>query len=198
MMDEIYRVSDLRQLLFCERIPWLKYHLGLPDNPTSTMKRGKQAHIDFEILEKRRRFKKYGLTLAKRKFNVWLSSFELGIQGIADMVLEAVKEGEIHLIPVELKRTRYPELTKHIEIQLIAYAMLLEKVYHQKSSTGFIYFLLQNGIKDIIITKEEKEKVQQSIKKLKEVIQAPGLAKAPSDLAVCGACEYRRYCDDIW
>lgn len=197
-INHVFRVSDLRQLTYCERIPWLKYVLVLPDNPTPSMKRGKEAHIDFENLEKRRKFCKYGLTVAKRHFNVWLSNYKIGLRGIVDLVLETKINEKLVMLAVELKRTRHPSHLHHVEIQLIAYAMLLEATKNIESPVGFIYLIMQNGVQDVKISENAKGKVKSKIIRLKEIVKMPEPPEIPDNRKKCGGCEYRRFCDDIW
>ena len=83
MLDDVltmpFRVTDLKQWVYCPRI--LYYHHCLPDvRPvTYTMEAGIEAGRAEEGREERRSLRAYGLASGEREFNVALRSERLGL-----------------------------------------------------------------------------------------------------------------------
>jgi CRISPR-associated exonuclease Cas4 len=92
---------------------------------------GKEQHIRWEELEKRRTFKKYKLQDAEREFNVSVKSDRLGLYGKLDLLIKTPFE----YIPAEFKYTEGKISMGH-RYQVIAYALLIEDFYHVTVRTG--------------------------------------------------------------
>ena len=96
-----WRVSDLKQYVYCPRI--LYYHACLPRvRPiTYKMQAGINAQLPAEGRERRRSLRAYGLEQGQRHFNVPLVSERLGLRGQVDLVIETEQSGEPEAIPVD-------------------------------------------------------------------------------------------------
>src|SRR6266545_70471 len=115
-------VSDVRQHVYCPRIPYFRLGLRLPHRfVTGAMQEGIAQHERTTDLEHRRTLRAYGLTDGTRHFDVQMRSERLALSGRLDMVI--VRAGEV--IPVELKNTRSGLGLNH-KYQLAAYALLAE------------------------------------------------------------------------
>ncbi len=111
-------VSDVRQHVYCPRIPFFRLGARLPHRfVTVAMQEGILEHQRTEALEQRRSLRAYGLTDGEREFDVRLRSERLALGGRVDMVIRRLSE----VIPVEFKNTR-AGLGLHHKYQLAAYA----------------------------------------------------------------------------
>lgn len=131
-------VTDLKQHLYCPRIPYYFYVMPVPRPVTYKMRHGIQEHIELDRLEKRRGYRSYGLTEGKRLFHLQRKSEILGLFGKLDLVISYEKNGTTHYLPVEFKYTENDIFT-NTKYQLAAYAMLLEDHFHVHVEEGIIY-----------------------------------------------------------
>ena len=72
-------VTDMKNFLYCRRIPFHGYLLGVRRPQTFKMVEGKRAHEDVAALEARRSLRAYGLRAGERFFDVALRSERLGL-----------------------------------------------------------------------------------------------------------------------
>ena len=71
-------VTDIRQHLYCPRIPYYRYILPLERPVTAKMDLGKEEHETTSARESRRSLKAYGIKEGERRFGVDLYSESLG------------------------------------------------------------------------------------------------------------------------
>ena len=83
----MFRVTDLKQFVYCARIVYYTYCLPLLRPVTFKMVAGVEAHDRAEGLEQRRSLRAYGLTSGRRYFDVVLESEALWLRGKVDMVV---------------------------------------------------------------------------------------------------------------
>lgn len=81
-------VTDLKQFAYCPRIPFYQHVMGFHGKSTYKMTQGRVAQDAIEALEKRRRFREYGLTEGKRHFGGWIHSPTLNLAGKLDLLIE--------------------------------------------------------------------------------------------------------------
>jgi len=120
-----------------------------------------------------------------------LESENLGLRGRVDRVEIQKKENKI--IPYELK-TRDEKIYPSDEIQLTAYAMLLEDYYKIKIPRGIV----ESGSlkKEIPITEENKSqvfKIADEIRNLNKALVPPML----SNFNKCKSCMFNEFCAGI-
>lgn len=120
-----------------------------------------------------------------------LESENLGLRGRVDRIEISRVNNEI--IPYELK-TREEKIFPSDEIQLTAYAMLLEDHYKTKIKKGIV----ESGSlkKEIPITEENKNivlKIADEIRNLKENI----IPMMQSNFNKCKSCSFNEICQDI-
>src|SRR4051812_13396683 len=93
-------VSDVRQHVYCPRIPFFRLGARLPHRyVTGAMQEGILEHERTEALEQRRSLRAYGLTDGERELDVRVRSERLALAGRMDMVIRRPSE----VIPVEFK-----------------------------------------------------------------------------------------------
>ncbi len=117
-----------------------------------------------------------------------LSSENLGLKGRVDRVMI---EGDT-IIPFELKTRGVTKIFPSDEIQITAYAMLLEEHYKKSIPLG----ILEAGNKthEIPITEENKIKVLQLIEEIKNITENPPY---PSNFAKCQSCPWQIQCESL-
>lgn len=75
-------VSDVRQHVYCPRIPYFRLGVRLPHRyVTGAMQEGLLEHQRTEALEQRRSLRAYGLADGERSFDVRLRSERLALGG---------------------------------------------------------------------------------------------------------------------
>jgi CRISPR-associated protein Cas4 len=117
-----------------------------------------------------------------------LESEALGLKGRVDRVIISRKDNSI--IPFELK-SREERIFLSDELQLTAYAMLLEHQYHQKIPKGIVE--VGNNRQEIEISEDKKRevlKIAEEIRNLKEGLIPP----IQSNFNKCKSCEFREEC----
>lgn len=98
---EAFRVSDVRQHVYCPRITFFNYVAPVPRHRTIKMQEGSQVHLEFADLEKRRTLARYNLDEGQREFRVPLRSERLELSGVLDMLITSPSG----TYPVEFKNT---------------------------------------------------------------------------------------------
>jgi CRISPR-associated exonuclease Cas4 len=188
-------VTDLKQYLYCPRIPYFQHVLTLPRPVTFKMKHGTLQHLELDRLEKRRGLRSYGLREGQRMFHVPVTSHALGLHGVLDLVIKYQSKQNTCYLPVEFKYQEGPIRT-NVKYQLAAYAMLLEEVYQTPVNDGVVYQIPTQKVRHVHITEEMRIYVQHTLSAIRNMMQKESFPD-PKTRARCGDCEYRRYCNDI-
>lgn len=198
MEDEVevpWRVTDLKQYAFCPRL--LYYSTCLPQlRPTTyKMKAGRQAHETAEDLEQRRSLHTYGLKAGERHFNVSLVSRRLGMRGKVDLVIEAEIAGQREAIPVDYKLSE--KVAGHWELQLTAYAVMLEEAWGVPVRRGFFYLIPLRRARQVPITVHLRTRLDETLLAMKAILFQEKMPPPPLQRAKCVPCEFRRFCNDV-
>lgn len=188
-------VTDLKQHLYCPRIPYFFYVMPVPRPISYKMQHGTLEHIELDRLEKRRGYRSYGLTEGKRLFHLQLKSDTLGLYGKLDLVITYEKDGMTHYLPVEFKNTE-SRIHTNFRYQLVAYSMLLEEHFHTAVQEGIVYQIPTKTAHVIKITEAMRKYVRDSLASIRRVLKNESFPD-PVSRARCTDCEYRRYCNDI-
>ncbi len=189
-------VSDLRQYEYCARIPYFTHVLGMRRiRPTTyKMQEGLLEHERVAELEERRSLRSYGLDSGQRLFNVSLYSAALGVNGLLDMVILAEDEA----IPVEFKNSLYNQLWSNHQMQLAAYALLIEERWQLPVNRAFVHFIPTKQSSELILSEVVKAKLRQRLSDLQTMIEREYLPEATTARGRCTDCEFRNFCPDIW
>lgn len=188
-------VTDLKQYLYCPRIPYYFYVMPVPRPVTYKMKHGVQEHVELDRLEKRRGYRSYGLAEGKRLFHLQVKSETLGLYGKLDLVIEYRKKGIPHYLPVEFKHTEKGVFT-NAKYQLTAYAMLLEEHFQVPVPEGIVYQIPTKTYNIVKITDAMRKYVKDSLSAIRRMMLEETFPE-PKSRSRCSDCEYRRYCNDI-
>lgn len=187
-----FRVTDLKQYVYCPRI--LYYHTVLPAvRPTTfKMEAGITAHEGAERREKRRSLRAYGLKEGARTFNVALASSQLALSGEVDMVIETESE----LIPVDYKAAKREG--DHFRLQLMAYGRLLELARPQATiRRGFLYLIPKREAVEVTFTRSLRKRLQKALDDIRSIAREQRMPGPASNRRRCVDCEFRRFCNDV-
>jgi CRISPR-associated exonuclease Cas4 len=193
-MKAVFRVTDLKQWVYCPRI--LYYTFCLPDiRPTTyKMQAGIEEGRSEEDREQRRSLKAYGLTCGRREFDVALSSDRYGLRGVVDMVIWIDSPaGEV--IPVDYKLSDIPG--EHFQLQLMAYALLLEEVSGATAGRGFLYEIPRRKAVEVKFTPHLRTKVIHALEAMHHMLWSELMPAPTANRHKCLACEFHRFCNDV-
>ncbi|MCK4257573.1 MAG: CRISPR-associated protein Cas4 [Halanaerobiales bacterium] len=161
--DDLLMLSGIQHFFFCER-QWALIHIEKQWQENVRTIEGKHIHEradDPFIVETR------GDIVISR--SVPLSSYKLGLYGIAD-VIEFVKtnskgislkakDGQWTPIPVEYKRGK-PKTDKRDEVQLCAQAICLEEMLNVTIDKGYLFYNTIKRRSEVVLDNELRTLVQ--------------------------------------
>ncbi len=187
-------VSDVRQHVYCPRIPFFRLGLRLPHRPvTVKMAEGRRAHERTEALEPRRSLRTYGLTSGERLFNVAVHVPRLGLSGRLDMVLLLPTE----VVPVEWKYSAGPLGLNH-KYQLTAYALLAEEHFARPVRRAFVYWIVSGRAQPVPITPAMRVYTKRVLAEIRRAVEREAMPAGTRVLGRCRECEFLAYCNDRW
>lgn len=186
-----WRVTDLKQYVYCPRI--LFYHTCLPRvRPTTyKMEASIEAHVTERGRELRRTLRAYGLENGKRYADVGLVSERLGMRGEVDLVIETEEE----LIPVDYKLST--RMGAHFQLQLTAYAAMLEDAWGMPVRRGFLYLIPLHTAKEVRVTARQRAGLDEALRVMNTMLLSERMPAPARQRSKCVACEFRRFCNDV-
>lgn len=190
-----WRVTDLKQYVYCPRI--LYYHACLPRvRPTTyKMQAGLDAQVSAEARERRRSLRSYGLESGERHFHVPLVSERLGMSGEVDLVIETEGGSGPEAIPVDYKLSK--KAGPHFHLQLAAYALMLEDAWGLPVRAGFLYLIPLRKAQKVQITDRRRSDLAEALTLMNAILLKEQMPPATRQRARCAACEFRRFCNDV-
>lgn len=200
----MFRVVDLKQMGYCERLIYYEYCLpGLRVARPPLVQLGRAAGEHTEQLELRRSLRAYGVQAGERRMQVWLESEALALCGQLDMLIETPEA----LIPVDFKdseaigesgRQRLtPTLFEQWRLQLAAYAMLVEAQFGRPVERGFIFVIPRRRAYAVPVDAALRAEVHARLETMRAIVEREQLPPPTSHRARCRDCEYRRFCNDV-
>jgi len=187
-------VSDVRQHVYCPRIPYFRLCLRLPHRfVTGAMQEGILEHRRTEDLEHRRTLQAYGLEDGERAFDVQMRSARLGLGGRIDMVVRRATE----VVLVEFKNTRAGLVLPH-KYQLTAYALLAEEHFEESVRRAFVYFIPLKRAQQIDITPAMRAYARRVLGEIRGAVARERMPDGTRVLGRCRVCEFLPYCNDRW
>lgn len=195
MADPLLAVSDLKQFIYCPRIPYFTNVLSLPRPVSVSMEEGQAVHLNLERLEVRRTLARYGFRgeAGERRFRVALISHRLGISGLLDVLLVSPRG----LYPVEYKFSDSTP-TLNWKYQLTAYALLVEEAFKRPVLAGFIYCTKTESIWSISVTDDSRRRTKAALDKLRQMLWTERFPAVRRQDRKCQECEWQNYCADGW
>lgn len=187
-----FRVSDIRQYVYCPRVIYFNYVLPVPRRRTVKMEAGRDAHIDFSEMEKRRTLAKYKLTEGERRFRVPLNSSSLGLTGVLDMLVVS----PVGSFPVEFKNTS-GGMGLHHKYQLVAYAMMAEASMAQPVRMGFVYVIPTKKVFSVQIHQGARVHVLRVLGAMRNMVSSQKMPPVVRSMSRCRDCEFKNYCRGV-
>lgn len=184
-------VTDLKQFVWCPRIPFYRYCLPRVRPVTYAMREGILSHQEESAREERRSLRAYGLKEGERVFDLALRSSRLGLVGRLDL---AIRLGE-EAIVVDYKLTRDP-LGPHYRVQLAAYALLLEENWQVPVTRMFIYHIPLRRAEETPLTPQLRRKVITTADAIQQLVIEERMPPPCAQRSHCVTCEFRRFCND--
>ncbi|GAB4488208.1 MAG: CRISPR-associated protein Cas4 [Anaerolineales bacterium] len=194
-VDAPFRVTDLKQWVYCPRI--LYYLMCLPDvRPTTfKMEAGTDAGKAEEGREERRSLRAYGLTEGRREFGVGVASERYGLRGTVDMVIWLERPGAQEVIPVDYKLSSVAG--EHFQLQVAAYGLLLEEESGLPARRGFLYEIPERRAEKINLEGRLRDKLLRSLEAMHHMLHTELMPAPTPKVNKCLACEFRRFCNDV-
>jgi CRISPR-associated exonuclease Cas4 len=186
-------VTDLKQWVYCPRIPYYHHVMPVEIARTYKMQRGRDVEAAVEAMEKRRGYRRYGLERGERRFGVWFHSAALELSGKLDLLV--ITEDACY--PVDFKDTEGGVRYNH-RIQLAAYSLLVEENLARSVPIAFVYLVPSRQLVTVPVGAKEREEVTRAIAEMRRVIEQENMPGPTPVRARCVACEFRNYCADIW
>ena len=195
VVEAPFRVTDLKQWVYCPRI--LYYHMCLPDvRPvTYKMEAGTEAGQDEEGREARRSLRAYGLREGRREFNVRLVSDRYGLRGAVDMVIWLEQPGAGEVIPVDYKLSNIAG--EHFKLQLMAYGLMLEEFSGLPARQGFLYEIPKRRAEKVMLDQRLRDKLLMTLDAMHRTLRTETMPAPTPNRNKCLACEFRRFCNDV-
>ena len=183
-------VNLIRQWCYCPRVV---YYMELTDTAFHRprwVEQGKSFHHREEKLWQRRNLSRFNLKSGKTYHNLTLQSDTLKLHGIVDMAIEtdeAVYAVEFKLSADNKKRGD--------QLQLVAYAILLERHFSKPSPAGF---LVGKGkvLHTIDIDEKKRQAVMEIANNIRQMLQRGSKPESSATIAQCCICEYVNFCND--
>ena len=185
-------VTDIKQWLYCRRIVYHTYLLGIAPPRTVAMAEGRHAQEEAQALERRRTLRAYGLADGERRFDLAVTAERLGLGARLDMLV--LREHEA--IPVDFKDSRGPVGRNHT-YQLAAYALIAEEVTGRPVRRGFIYLIQAKRAVEVRIRAGMRRFVRRALVEIRAMLAAEAMPPPTRHRGRCTDCEFRRFCNDI-
>lgn len=171
MNEDLVNISDLNQYLYCpRRLYYLMFY----------QTQGMNRYLMDGRLQHMRSGRRGGWIREQ-----YLRSDRLHLHGRVDLI----ERGE-SVIPVERKRG--DRFFENDEVQLTAYALLLEESIGTPIETGIIYLFQTNRRQEVDITPQLREKVQETVAAIRSMDGSilPPFSDNPRKCQKCSAVGY--------
>jgi len=188
----LFRVTDLKQWMYCRRIVFFLYCLPHIRPVTYLMEEGAWAHEAAWKREKRRSLRAYGLEDGERLSEVLMVSKTLHLVGKVDMII--LRDAEV--IPVDYKDT-LSKPGRNVRIQLAAYGLLAAEKFDRPARRGFMYSLPRRKATEIKFTAALRKQVEAAVSAMLEAVSKETMPDPPASRRPCINCEFRRFCNDV-
>ena len=193
----LLEVTDLKQYRYCSRVVFYRYCLPRIRPITYKMEDGIRAHQEEAGREARRTLQLYDLPAGERLPGLYLTDPVLGLHGRLDLAIAIPNQQQLQqVVPVEYKwSNRKPG--PHFQLQVAAYAHLLESNFGVPVSYGLIYQPPTRQVIRVSVTAALKRQVIKTVKEVRTIIQTSQMPPPPRKATPCFSCEFRRFCNDV-
>jgi CRISPR-associated exonuclease Cas4 len=183
-------VSDLLNHLYCGRITWFSYVLGVRQRGTVKTEHGREEHEQWLRREEERRRQGAVVRTQRKLVSVEVCSDRLMLRGKMDALID--QTGVV--APYEVKATVAPVRPWPGQVlQLGAYALLLEERYGRPVEHGYLHYLEGDIVREVRIGEPERAAVLEVLAAIQDVVTTEAMpARAPASR--CRDCVYRKIC----
>lgn len=185
-------VTDLRQHAYCPRVVYFTYVQPLEHRASYKMQHGLRAEEQVATLERRRTLARYGLQEGERLFSVALEAAELGLRGVADLLILTPDS----VCVVEFKETD-EGLTANHRLQVAAYALMAEERYARPAPAGFVCHLPEGRLWRVTVGEGLRGEVRRAVGEVEAMLRTERFPEPPRQRGKCRDCEFRRFCGDV-
>jgi len=183
-------VNLIRQWCYCPRVVYYMELTDIAFHRPAWVKQGEDFHRMETQLWKRRNLSRFNLEKGEVHHNLTLRDDALGLHGIVDMAIET--EEAVYAVEFKLSANNK---SRGDQLQLAAYAMLLEKHFSRPSPVGF---LVGKGkvLHVIAINTDKRNAVMEMADRIKRMLQLGLKPESSATVAQCCICEYVNFCND--
>ncbi len=185
--------SEVLEHVYCPRFTWFMNVQNIPQHEETRFKvlKGRQVHQ--RRATENRDYLRRKIGAIKREIEVYLASPVLRLRGIVDEVLW-LKDGT--MAPLDYKYTEARDTVfKTHETQIVMYAMLIQEVYQQPVTRGFVAYIRDGSqLLEVPVTEESMVKVRLLIGQIFDIITTGRLPKRTSSRIRCEDCCYKNIC----
>lgn len=131
--------SEVLEHVYCPRFTWFMNVQNIPQHEETRFKVQKGREVHRRRATENRDYLRRKIGAVKREIEVYLASPALRLRGIVDEVLW-LKDGS--LAPLDYKYTESRETVfKTHETQIVLYAMLIQEIYRQPVTRGYLAYI---------------------------------------------------------
>lgn len=183
----IIGTEEIRQFVYCKRILFFRHIIQAPMRQTYKMKYGAKKHKRLQKIAN-----KLEEGTAQKYYNIYLTDPQLGLVGIIDYF----EYDGIEAYPVEIKTGNIPPkgFDNPHKYQVTSQAILIEKNFDFLVKKGRVFYSKFNKTVDYLITIEDKLKLMQILKEIREMLSSEKIPESTNNIRKCVDCQCRNYC----
>ena len=185
--------SEVLEHVYCPRFTWFMNVQNIPQHEETRFKVQKGREVHRRRATENRDYLRRKIGAVKREIEVYLASPALRLRGIVDEILW-LKEGS--LAPLDYKYTESRETVfKTHETQIILYAMLIQEVYRQPVTRGYLAYIRDGSqLLEVAVTEAAMARTRSLIGQIFDIIQTGRLPARTSSRLRCEDCCYKNIC----
>ncbi|MCB1765506.1 MAG: CRISPR-associated protein Cas4 [Candidatus Competibacteraceae bacterium] len=185
--------SEVLEHVYCPRFTWFMNVQNIPQYEETRFKVLKGREVHRRRATENRDYLRRKIGAVKREIEVYLASPALRLRGIVDEVLW-LKDGT--LAPLDYKYTEARDTVfKTHETQIVMYAMLIQEVYQQPVTRGFVAYVRDGSqLLEVAVTEERMAKVHLIVKQIFDIIATGRLPQRTAHRIRCEDCCYKNIC----
>lgn len=185
--------SEVLEHVYCPRFTWFMNVQNIPQHEETRFKVQKGREVHRRRATENREYLRRKIGAVKREIEVYLASPALRLRGIVDEVLW-LKDGS--LAPLDYKYTESRETVfKTHETQIVLYAMLIQEIYRQPVTRGYLAYIRDGSqLLEVAVTEEAMTRTRSLIGQIFDIIRTGRLPARTSSRLRCEDCCYKNIC----
>lgn len=185
--------SEIIEHVFCPRFTWFMNVQRIQQNEDKRYKVLKGREVHERRTTENTSYLRRKIGVVKREIWVYLASPELKIRGIVDEVLW-LNDGTMAPLDYKYTNPREDVYNTH-RIQLILYAMLIQKIYDTSVRRGYAAYIRGGSqLIELPIGPEDVIEVQRMIDEIFAIIDTGRLPRRTRNRNHCLDCCYKNIC----